>query len=519
MKLNRTGSNWTGLERNKINENWSIIEGSYNDVVENVSEKAFEQVVDSAKLDWKEPVDSFNDLPSSASEGETRMVRDTGKVYRYNGSAWVEIQQIDAGPVNELDTRLTQQLAETANELLYVQQNKATKEELYRESDFLRGFSYTNLKLSIENNPNLVNMIKNGDFTRGLNPWEDFIGAEILHQDEKMLIRGDGSNRLPRVRQTTDVDYSVGDIIYFYMDFIALNDNSNSFGFQIFGDNDNFTELVTTSDYRANEEVFLSQNMTVPDTFEGDLRIQIRANFPDASAADGSGFLVDNINVINSTKLFGKGNEPSADDMKMLIDLFNGYIPHEVKNTINSSIFGYLKQRPTISKRPLIALTFDDNFKTDIDMVYPLLQARGIRATTYVITGDVEVDPRKMDWDDLRTLRSAGWTIGCHSHDHINLGNATDQEIRNQMQLVNQTMVNNGFSMPNHHSLPFGGGRENPRVLNILKDYRKTVRQTGGNSYNNYDTVDFYNIYGKQADINDNNINRLNLRKSDIDAT
>jgi len=112
MKLNRTGSNWTGLERNKINENWSIIEGSYNDVVENVSEKAFEQVVDSAKLDWKEPVDSFGDLPSSASEGEARMVRDTGKVYRYNGSAWVEIQQIDAGPVNELDTRLTQQLAD-----------------------------------------------------------------------------------------------------------------------------------------------------------------------------------------------------------------------------------------------------------------------------------------------------------------------------------------------------------------------------------------------------------------------
>src|SRR5690625_2177183 len=115
MKLNRTGSNWTGLERNKINENWSIIEGSYNDVVENVSEKAFEQVVDSAKLDWKEPVDSFNDLPSSASEGEARMVRDTGKVYRFNGSAWVEIQQIDAGPVNEVDGRLTAQLNNKAD--------------------------------------------------------------------------------------------------------------------------------------------------------------------------------------------------------------------------------------------------------------------------------------------------------------------------------------------------------------------------------------------------------------------
>src|SRR5690625_1143928 len=112
MKLNRTGSNWTELERNKINENWRIIEGNYNDVVDKVSEEAFKKVVDSAKLNWKEPVDSFADLPSAASEGDTRMARDSGKVYRFNGEMWQEIQQIDAGPVNEVDRRLTEQLAQ-----------------------------------------------------------------------------------------------------------------------------------------------------------------------------------------------------------------------------------------------------------------------------------------------------------------------------------------------------------------------------------------------------------------------
>lgn len=112
MKLNRTGSNWTELERNKINENWRIIEGNYNDVVDKVSEEAFDKVVNSAKLNWKEPVDKYADLPSEASEGDTRMVRDSGKVYRFNGEVWQEIQQIDAGPVNELDDRLTTQLAE-----------------------------------------------------------------------------------------------------------------------------------------------------------------------------------------------------------------------------------------------------------------------------------------------------------------------------------------------------------------------------------------------------------------------
>src|SRR5699024_8672407 len=117
MKLHRNGTNWNRDERNKTNENWDEIEGNYNNVVENVSEKAFDKVVDAAKLNWKEPVDAFEKLPSDAVEGETRMVRDTGKVYRYNGTAWQEIQEIDATAINEVDSRLTLQLSETLGDI------------------------------------------------------------------------------------------------------------------------------------------------------------------------------------------------------------------------------------------------------------------------------------------------------------------------------------------------------------------------------------------------------------------
>src|SRR5699024_325005 len=115
MKLHRNGTNWNRDERNKTNDNWDEIEGNYNNVVETVSEKAFDKVVDAAKLNWKEPVDAFEKLPSDAVEGETRMVRDTGKVYRYNGTAWQEIQEIDATAINEVDSRLSAQLAEKAS--------------------------------------------------------------------------------------------------------------------------------------------------------------------------------------------------------------------------------------------------------------------------------------------------------------------------------------------------------------------------------------------------------------------
>src|SRR5690625_3108857 len=56
--------------------------------------------------------------------------------------------------------------------------------------------------------------------------------------------------------------------------------------------------------------------------------------------------------------------------------------------------------------------------------------------------------------------------------------------------------------------------------MNIIKQYRKTARSTGGiPSYNNYDNINFYNLHAKTVDINNDNYSRLALRKSDIDAT
>src|SRR5690554_2127477 len=137
MKLNRTGSNWTELERNKINENWDIIEGSYSDVVGQITDEVVGHLIDSARLDWKEPVDTVADLPTNAEVGETRMVREADPdgisyVYRYDGEEWEKIQEIDVTLVNEVDSRLSSQLAEKVDrtsfeESPYYENVKVTK--------------------------------------------------------------------------------------------------------------------------------------------------------------------------------------------------------------------------------------------------------------------------------------------------------------------------------------------------------------------------------------------------------
>ncbi|MGE6370652.1 hypothetical protein ACQKDB_16110 [Planococcus kocurii] len=151
ISLNREGVALNAEERNKRNENWTKLEGeigglgsasgealadinllkdetakntqgltAVNGRVDNVvieaGNAAYEQVVDAAKLNWKEPVNAFVDLATSypqSVEGDAAQTISDGAVYRFDGTDWKKIQQIDAGPINEVDARLTAQLEET----------------------------------------------------------------------------------------------------------------------------------------------------------------------------------------------------------------------------------------------------------------------------------------------------------------------------------------------------------------------------------------------------------------------
>lgn len=102
---------WDRQTRNDLNNNFEELYDDLGNIVDKVSDEAYKKVVDSAKLIWKEPVGTYDDLSTlSPGEGWAVMVRDTGVVYRYNGSDWLEIQQIEVGPINEVDERLQSEI-------------------------------------------------------------------------------------------------------------------------------------------------------------------------------------------------------------------------------------------------------------------------------------------------------------------------------------------------------------------------------------------------------------------------
>lgn len=103
------------LDRNNLNNHNDNYEELYNDfknVVDRVSDEAFNKVIAGSRIDWSQMVDTVNDLPSNVNEGETRGVKSDNKIYRYDGSNWIAIAEINLNPISEVDDRLTTQLAE-----------------------------------------------------------------------------------------------------------------------------------------------------------------------------------------------------------------------------------------------------------------------------------------------------------------------------------------------------------------------------------------------------------------------
>lgn len=104
-------SNWE-----QLNENFNQVGNDFEEqkvridgIVEEVTVTLKDQIIDDVKINWLSPVDTFANLSTvypGASEGDTAMVRSDGKIYRWNGTIWKEIQDIDPTAINATETRL-----------------------------------------------------------------------------------------------------------------------------------------------------------------------------------------------------------------------------------------------------------------------------------------------------------------------------------------------------------------------------------------------------------------------------
>lgn len=141
-----------------------------------------------------------------------------------------------------------------------------------------------------------------------------------------------------------------------------------------------------------------------------------------------------------------------------------------------------------------VILTFDDGFKSDYSIVYPMLKARNMHSTHYIIPSMVGADSTRMSWTNIQTMYADGVDIECHSYTHNDLTAMSAAKISNEMVLVNNAFTSHGLPVPRHTAYPYGECNDN--VISAISPYRDSGRVVTWQNSGYYPTEYLEKPYG-----------------------
>lgn len=114
----------------------------------------------------------------------------------------------------------------------------------------------------------------------------------------------------------------------------------------------------------------------------------------------------------------------------------------------------------TAVTQPAVLINFDDGYESVFTNAFPIMQARNIRATSYIVTSYVG-QQEMVTWDDCRMLNDAGWDIGSHSHTHPNMTLLTAAEIDKELTTARDLLMAHDLTRAaNFVAYPYGTNNE-----------------------------------------------------------
>ena len=174
----------------------------------------------------------------------------------------------------------------------------------------------------------LENKITNGDFSDGTTKWA-VQNSTISVSNNILSITGDGNDAQPKAYQLTKIALNSGDKIFVAGKLRVTNSDCETLIIRWYGNN--VAGYVTT--VGRNDSVLVNEWNTLYGVTEvtnqtGALRLQLEHFYDDKTTAIDKVIEVDGnygVFALNLSDIFGKGLEPSADEMKALIDII-GYV-------------------------------------------------------------------------------------------------------------------------------------------------------------------------------------------------
>jgi peptidoglycan/xylan/chitin deacetylase (PgdA/CDA1 family) len=116
---------------------------------------------------------------------------------------------------------------------------------------------------------------------------------------------------------------------------------------------------------------------------------------------------------------------------------------------------------------PHLRVTFDDGFRSDVEIALPALMARGLTARFFVLAGRL-ADPRHLSARDIRELHAAGMLVGSHGLRHRKWTSLDKAALRAEVADSKQQLEDLLGVAVAEAACPFGA--YDRRVLRALRD-------------------------------------------------
>lgn len=151
-------------------------------------------------------------------------------------------------------------------------------------------------------------------------------------------------------------------------------------------------------------------------------------------------------------------------------------------------------------RRPAAVLTFDDAYRSVLEMAQPVLAKHGLVACCFASTDLVGTDARfphdadnpvrpqldVMTWSDLRRLRAEGWVVGGHGASHRRISECSGDALRHEILGPLEALRNSlGVQHP-PMAYPFGGPEDfspEVRALARASGYSACFSDFGGENF------------------------------------
>lgn len=145
-----------------------------------------------------------------------------------------------------------------------------------------------------------------------------------------------------------------------------------------------------------------------------------------------------------------------------MIEPREAYSPdRSLKGKVRRRLVRLIVRRPVQRRidRPMLSFSFDDPTATAIGTGAPLLEDRGLRGTFFVATGLLGGEGPMGPYatrDEIAAVAARGHEVACHTHSHLDCGQAAAAEIAADVERNAATLQDWGLPRPRTFAYPYG---------------------------------------------------------------